>query len=426
MSHKKIKVRDTDLTFGDTISKLPLLSASFHEIGKILKYSGSLGIIVVDIFRYVQVEEIFGWEVIDKFIKICSDSLMELRETYQNASLIPVVKTPGDDFIVFCVGEETQQKFDSGVLIDIVFEIDKKVMNNLKKAFSDKYFHEIGLRIGYATVESQPKIRLERLINKAVKDAYINLYERSTKDHIKTVSRIKNLIEQNKFINFFQPIVNLNDFSIFGYEALLRIKDEAKVESPLLLLNISIKEGLIFEVERIVKESAIETMRKLGGDYKLFLNFEACVLEDFHKTLAIFDKSGFSYGRVVIELTERTAVTSFEKLQKSISFLRAKGFQFAIDDAGSGYASMESIAYLKPEYLKIDLSIVRDINSNYIKQDIVLSLSELAKRTGSILLAEGIEKEAEYKTLLKMGVHFGQGYFFAHPTKEPVKKISLK
>jgi EAL domain-containing protein (putative c-di-GMP-specific phosphodiesterase class I) len=326
---------------------------------------------------------------------------------------------------VFCVNQKAGKDFEKRVLVEIAAEIRSKIAENIKKKINDRTFHDIELHMGCSVIEVQPKTRLERLINKAIKNAYLNMYERSSKNHIKSVSRLKRILKEERFINFFQPIVNLNDFSIFGYEALLRIKDEIKRENPLVLLKVSIEEGMIFEVERMMKVAAVREIKKLEEYSILFLNFEACVLENLDRMLSLFEKLDFPNERIVIELTERTAVTNFVRLQNTINVMRERGFRFAIDDAGSGYASMESIAYLKPEFLKIDLSIVRDIHINYIKQDIVLALKDLAKRTGAVLLAEGIEKKEEFRVLKAMEIQYGQGFLFARPSKKPVKKIKF-
>ncbi|MNS72058.1 putative membrane protein YjcC [compost metagenome] len=125
-----------------------------------------------------------------------------------------------------------------------------------------------------------------------------------------------------------------------------------------------------------------------------------------------------SPGQIVFELTEKQAVTDYESYEGVLASYRAQGFRIAIDDAGSGYNSLKTLVYLKPEYVKLDRSLIQDIHLNPVQQQIVMILVEYANKSGTHVIAEGIERVEELAYLRERGVHMGQGYALGRPSSE--------
>jgi EAL domain-containing protein (putative c-di-GMP-specific phosphodiesterase class I) len=123
-----------------------------------------------------------------------------------------------------------------------------------------------------------------------------------------------------------------------------------------------------------------------------------------------------SHGDVVIEISEKEMVRDYGAFQEVLELVRNAKLRIAIDDAGSGYSGLETILYLKPDYIKVADSLVRNIHADPIKREILTSLGTIGKRIGATLVAEGIEVEAERKTLVDLGVEFGQGYLLGRPS----------
>ena len=118
---------------------------------------------------------------------------------------------------------------------------------------------------------------------------------------------------------------------------------------------------------------------------------------------------------LVLEITERCAIDDLEAFCVELSAIRRQGFLVAIDDVGTGYSSLHSITEIQPEFLKIDISLIKNVHQSLIKQHLVQSLLQVGARIGAQVIAEGIESEEECRTLRALGVRYGQGYYFARP-----------
>ncbi len=120
-------------------------------------------------------------------------------------------------------------------------------------------------------------------------------------------------------------------------------------------------------------------------------------------------------GRVVLEITERSAITDIENARAIATGLRNRGFRIAVDDLGAGYAGLSSFALLEPEFVKLDMSLVRDVDTSTTKQKLVKSLASLCQDMGLQVIAEGIETRAERDMVIELGCDLLQGYLFARP-----------
>src|SRR5690606_5895937 len=167
----------------------------------------------------------------------------------------------------------------------------------------------------------------------------------------------------------------------------------------------------------IFRRTAVDEIRdRLEPDQFLFLNVDPHDFEDpaFREmnpdAMGIVDPS-----RVVFEITERVAITDYPRFQEHLAAFRALGFRFAVDDAGSGYAGLGSIANLAPDYIKLDISLISDIESNFLKQNLVETMVNFAEGQGARVVAEGVERREELETIRELGVHLAQGFLFQRP-----------
>ena len=120
---------------------------------------------------------------------------------------------------------------------------------------------------------------------------------------------------------------------------------------------------------------------------------------------------------MVIEITERTAIKDYPKFRERLKIFRERGFRFAVDDAGSGYAGLGSIANLEPDFIKLDMSLINCIDTNFIKQNLVETLVKFADDHGARVIAEGVERAEEFETVKGLGVHLVQGFYLHRPAQ---------
>src|SRR5579864_1517759 len=239
---------------------------------------------------------------------------------------------------------------------------------------------------------------------------------------------IEDLIARRSLSAVFQPIVDFDDGAILGYEGLIRGPAGTSVETPYALFAQAAIEGCGIALERAAARTCLEAFALLKCEGKLFLNFSAGAMRDLaaarDSTLALLHHAGVDPGRIVIELTEQSAIPDFAELLPVIVALRAAGAQFALDDYGTANASMSLWVRLQPDVVKIDRFFIHDIASDPLKFEAVRAMQHFANASGAKLVAEGIENEADLIVVRDMGIGCGQGYFFGRPNAQPARLIA--
>jgi EAL domain-containing protein (putative c-di-GMP-specific phosphodiesterase class I)/GGDEF domain-containing protein len=238
---------------------------------------------------------------------------------------------------------------------------------------------------------------------------------------------IAGLIGQRHLRAVFQPIVDFEDGAILGYEGLIRGPAGSPLETPAALFARALEEGCTTSLEHAAARACIEAFARLGCHGKLFLNFSAAALRQItdsgREAPALFDGT-LDARRVVIELTEQSAIDDLGAFTQIVDVLRASGAQFALDDYGTANASMNLWVRLQPDVVKIDRFFIHDIANNALKFEAVRAMQHFAQASGARLVAEGIENEADLIVLRDMGIGSGQGFFFGRPEMTPARTLS--
>jgi EAL domain-containing protein (putative c-di-GMP-specific phosphodiesterase class I)/GGDEF domain-containing protein len=238
---------------------------------------------------------------------------------------------------------------------------------------------------------------------------------------------IEELIARRDLSAVFQPIVEFDGGAILGYEGLIRGPAGSPLESPFALFAKAAAEGSVVELERAAALTCIQAFARSGCEGKLFLNFSAAALrrlaERSDDALALLRHAGVAPERIVIELTEQSAILDVNAFLPVLETLRTAGAQFALDDYGTANASMNLWVRLQPDIVKIDRFFIHDIASDPLKFEAVRAMQHFANASGARLVAEGIENEADLIVVRDMGIGCGQGYFFGRPNAAPARAI---
>jgi diguanylate cyclase (GGDEF)-like protein/PAS domain S-box-containing protein len=208
----------------------------------------------------------------------------------------------------------------------------------------------------------------------------------------------------------FQPIIDMRDGELAGYEALARFPRDATGRPPNAWFAQAHRCGLGVELETRALLSALETGAHTPGGY-LSVNISPAALRG-PDLLAQLPQN---LHHVVVEITEHELVADGERLRATLSELRARGARIAVDDAGAGYAGLRQLMVLRPDLIKLDRSLIEDVAGDEAKQALVECFVRFAQRTGAAVCAEGIEREEDLIALSQLGVTYGQGYFIARP-----------
>ncbi|GAA0717691.1 EAL domain-containing protein [Clostridium malenominatum] len=230
---------------------------------------------------------------------------------------------------------------------------------------------------------------------------------------------LENILINEAISTVFQPIVSLKDGSILGYEALSRGPKDSPLNSPDKLFSCAKEYNKLWEIEKLCRVKAIERSSKINKNTYLFLNVDPHTLKDekFIKgfTKEFLRKHDISPNIIIFEITEKTSIDDYKSFKHALNNYVEQGFKIAIDDTGAGYSGLRTIAETKPNYIKIDMDIVRNVHVDSFKRSLIKSLVCLCEDTNIKLIAEGIENMHELKELIELGVFAGQGYFIEKP-----------
>ena len=217
----------------------------------------------------------------------------------------------------------------------------------------------------------------------------------------------------------YQPIVSLQNGQIYGYEALSRISDNDLVMDIEQLFRLADRANRSWELETLCRIRALDGASQIGPNVLLFLNVNPNIIHDAKFTEGFTKRYLWSYGvrpeNLVFEITERVAVLDRNAFLAAISHYKSQQYGIAIDDVGAGYSGLKIIADVKPNLMKLDMSLIRNIDKDETKQLLCKAIVDFGKSAGILLIAEGVETEEELKTVIALGLDYGQGYFLGIP-----------
>jgi EAL domain-containing protein (putative c-di-GMP-specific phosphodiesterase class I) len=231
------------------------------------------------------------------------------------------------------------------------------------------------------------------------------------RDVAATKSRLEQALTALEFHPVFQPIVDLESLAIVGYEVLTRFTDGTR---PDLRFIEAASVGLGHDYELAAIEAALAAAPHLPEEAFLTLNMSpGLVLDSGHRLRKVIRTTN---RQLILELTEHVPIEDYATFRKAVEMLG--NVELAVDDAGAGYSSLRHILELRPAFAKLDISLVRGIDTDELRQALVAGLVYFALRSGCHLIAEGVETENEATALRRLGVEFAQGYLFGRP--EPI------
>ena len=233
---------------------------------------------------------------------------------------------------------------------------------------------------------------------------------------------MENVIRNKKIKSVFQPIVSLKTGEIYGYEALSRITGDPYAVGIEDLFTYARKSKNLWRLEETCRVRALKKARELPAGKKLFLNADPNVIND-KKFISGFTrkkirKYEIESQNIIFEITEHSAIKDVKMFKQIVQHYQRQDYQIAIDDVGSGYSGLNRICALHPQFLKIDMSIVRNIHNDSVKQSLVQGMVQFGNAAGIDLIAEGIENEEEMEEVIRLGVHLGQGFFLGMPLEK--------
>jgi EAL domain-containing protein (putative c-di-GMP-specific phosphodiesterase class I) len=229
--------------------------------------------------------------------------------------------------------------------------------------------------------------------------------------------RVEAMLADRTLLTAFQPIRALDTGAVIGAEALTRFLSSSGI-SPEAWFTEADSVGLGVDLELLALRTALTAATSLPSSIYVAVNVSPTVCVD-PRLGEVLEGSGIPARRVVLEVTERHPVSDYGPLAAALSGLRRRGVRIAVDDAGAGFASMRHILQLKPDLIKLDRDIVAGIDSDQGQRALGAAMVGFAEQIGAVLIAEGIETDAELEAVTDLGMHAGQGYLLGRPAVIP-------
>ena len=398
----------------------------FPRIGQRFQRDGALGLLLVDACFLHPLERLYGVEVYRR----ARGDLAALAVDVVSAVFGP------DEFVVTRgVGADELGLFLFRPRSDDVFY--REGLPALARSLADAlerqgprivypYSREIPFfPIGTAVALYNPTLRVLRQVRGALDAcredaalaARVGLRERR--------KRFFDLVLAEDVSVLYEPILDLSNREIVGYEALVRGPWGGPLQAPLALFQRAEEMDLVFELDCLCRRKALHGARGLAAGRKLFLNCLPTAIHDpafrGDALQRLLDDLHLVPGDVVLEISERESIENFEIFREARDYYRNLGFKIALDDTGVANAGFEAVLELAPDYLKLDRSLVRSVDADPPRQELLRGLQPLAVTLGARLVAEGVETSEELAMLQQLGIPYGQGFLLGRPA--PLRKI---
>ncbi len=406
----------------DTLTGFPTVPLVVDALREKLLVDQDLGVFLIDIDAVESLEDHYGWEVVDEVVKEAATGLRRLIGTLFSTGDLLAVSRPGSSALVaFVALPSGQGEVEAAARLERkARQVEESLGALLGERFLGRVHRRIEVTVAASRLRYNPQVRVERLVERALAEAAAAASSREEERVVSQREEFGAILRRRAIGTVFQPIRDLETGRAVAWEALARGPSGSAFESPEVLFDYAARHGQVLPLEEIcVRFSAARFGASESG--LLFVNVETNVVNELARGgLEVLGPLVALGPSVVLEITERGAIPDFDAFREGISALRRAGFRIALDDAGSGHASLHALAELRPDYLKISQSLVTGPHRDGIKSEIVEMLVRLGGRIGAVTVAEGIETEEDLAGVRELGVTLGQGFLLGRPAPVPV------
>lgn len=401
----------------DDNTRFPAYAACFDQI-KQMAQDHLLGVVYIQVSDMEQVESVFGFERYKTLLKKAAAQVREMNTAeFAGALLLTQRGIYDNQFCVFVpyslVARSTLSSLE---------KIAKRLYVALEGELKVEGLPGLSVHIGYSILHYNPFLRFERQVHRAVEETAALARNQEETESVLHELELRQILSRKNISTLFHPIVDLRDFEVIGYEALTRGPAGTIYESPETLFACARHSRLTHQLDHLCKITAVASARTKPPDTLLFINSLPATLDDSSfldgGAPELLAQSGLDPARVVWELTERHPIDDYETFVSVMKAHSEMGYHLAIDDVGTGYSSIQTITHVRPHYLKVDGSLITDIQSNLLKQELLSSLVIMAGNIDATVIAEGVESAGEMEALRELDISFAQGFLFGRPSQD--------
>jgi EAL domain-containing protein (putative c-di-GMP-specific phosphodiesterase class I)/DNA-binding response OmpR family regulator len=405
----------------DTTTDVPTLALVVDDVRRMIESGQTLHVICLEIEPLFRTGERDLWEPFDRLRREFVRGLRVMASPILGNDVIIATSHSGaNDF--YCFARAVNPSTNVGVLAR---DLERTARNALKSLHADPLeAEEVMIVAGGSVSQPQPGFAPRMLYN-AVREAKDSAERRETRYLQAMREKLIRAINDRAISTLFQPVIDLRNGAVLGFEALSRGPKGTDIENPEVLFELARDFDLVWELESLCIENIQPWLNEVCQRGFLFFNVESHFIQQLHyRGTGMFESFFSCHRQVVIEVTERSAIRDYGMFRRALHELKSMGFKIAIDDCGSGYATLEAIAELKPDYLKVGHSLFNGVEHDPIRRRLVDLVARCAESIGAGTIAEAIETEEQLRVTRELGIDKGQGYLFAPPGRwEDVKNL---
>ena len=403
----------------DEHPELPRLESILEGAERRLGSGTALGLISVTVLQRRHAEgghEWPGYEAlvheIGSFLRIYRSKRMRREDRLFEPSV------NGNAFALLLEPPRDGRSLDAGALGRVSARLKSGLRAHLAWSLPPEVRESFGTCVGAALVTTEPGIPFDRIVHRALEESFADGLREDERQDQRQSLHLARVVRLGLVRSVYQPIVDIVDRRVIGFEALTRVGSR-QFENVETLFKAAEANDTLWSLERLCRRKALEGSPRLAPEQLLFLNIEPSSAHDPElmgvEFLGGLAAAGLSPQQIVLELTEHSAIRDFAALRRTLSQFRDLGFRLAMDDVGSGYAGLKAIAEISPDFIKADMHLVRGLHASSIKRELIDTMQRFSQSTGISLVAEGVESSEELTALLGVGVRCAQGYLFARP-----------
>jgi EAL domain-containing protein (putative c-di-GMP-specific phosphodiesterase class I) len=400
---------------------LPSLGSALAQVVAAFEAKPLLGAVLVDAGPIGRIEDSHGHAARASILQQLGALVSGVaKQLFGDEVIVVAGETGRPEIVVLTFREGRDGRFYRDDLPNLVRAIDHALEKRGHRLVYPYAKKAPVLGVGFAALVRNPFLGPDTQIRSAIEDAREDAQLKR-----KTIVReqrhaFMSVLLAGRVSSVYEPIVDVATKTVFGYEALARGPVGTDLHAPMVLFEAAEEHRLVFELDCLCRQSGLDGAVGLPEGTNLFLNVRPTAIHDPHfrpdTVIRTLERSGLSPRSVVFEISERESIANFTAFREIRDEYKSLGFRFALDDTGAGYASLQAVIELHPDFVKVDRSFVAGVDTDLAKQSLVRALQSVADGIGAQIVGEGLDTLEELEMLGKLNIPFGQGWLFGKPT----------
>ena len=399
----------------------PDLNHVFADLGQRVEAARAIGLVVIGVPTLAGVERRHGDAARRQCLEALRARVAETAEERLRTDYVVCTAEPGvDEILVFLLRSPGSAGFYRTEMPGFRNELNRALQADGGQIFYPYLRRPAPLPAGVAVEIRNPQYGVAKQLRRLVETAREDCRHDVLATRRATRHELLETILDHRIYSVYEPIVEVETKTVFGYEALARGPEGSHFHSPIALFTAAEDFDLVFELDCVCRESGLRGAVDFPKGTKLFLNIRPTTIHDpafrEENLIKTLEKSDLSPSDVVFEISEQESIDSFGAFREVRDYYRRLGFQIALDDTGTGYAGLEELLEIEPDFIKIDRAMVSGVDQDPARQDVLAAMLQLAEKMGAQVIGEGLDTLEELEMLGRLGIRFGQGWLFGRPT----------